>query len=65
MARLPNRIVYEFLEVAEVLAQQKGSANLQQAAMRRAISTAYYALFHALLRLLRWLSPLEQEQPGG
>ena len=59
MARLPNPLVYDLLELAEILVQQRGRKNLEQAAMRRAVSTVYYALFHALCYvcsdgLVRW-----------
>jgi len=46
MPRLGNPIVYDLLEVAETLAHQSGRMNLRKASMRRAVSTAYYAVFH-------------------
>lgn len=48
MARLGNPLVYDLLVVAEMLADQRGRRNLQKAAMRRAVSSAYYAVFHGL-----------------
>ena len=48
MARSGNPLVYDFLEVATSLAEQTGRRNLQKAAMRRAVSTACYAVFHEL-----------------
>lgn len=48
MPRLPNVLVYDLLELADGLARQTGRANLRKAAMRRAISNAYYAVFHSL-----------------
>lgn len=46
--RLPKPLVHDLLAVADALAAQAGPASLQQACMRRAVSSAYYALFHAL-----------------
>ena len=48
MPRLANPLVYDLIEVAEALAAEVGRANLRKAAMRRAVSSAYYAVFHAL-----------------
>lgn len=48
MARQKNPIVDDLLEVAETLAAQGGRASLRRTAMRRAVSSAYYAVFHAL-----------------
>lgn len=48
MARLGNPLVYDLLVVADMLAEQRGRRNLQKAAIRRAISSAYYAVFHGL-----------------
>jgi hypothetical protein len=48
MQRLGNPLVYDPLEVADALAGQTGRRNLQKAAMRRAVSSAYYAVFHGL-----------------
>ena len=48
MPRLGDVLVYDLLEVAETLANLRGRANLRKAAMRRATSSAYYAVFHAL-----------------
>ncbi|AYO85689.1 hypothetical protein [Methylobacterium brachiatum] len=47
MSRLGNPLVYDLLDVAESLARQSGRMNLRKAAMRRAVSSAYYAVFHA------------------
>ena len=44
----PNPLVVHLLAVAEELAGHKGRYFLRQIAMRRAVSSAYYALFHAL-----------------
>ncbi|NJL50720.1 MAG: hypothetical protein HC909_03410 [Blastochloris sp.] len=41
----------ELVEVARHLAQNPSKGKLKQAHTRRAISTAYYALFHALVTL--------------
>ncbi|MGI4765004.1 MAG: hypothetical protein ACRYGP_08055 [Janthinobacterium lividum] len=54
-----NSLVRAFLEVAESLARQAGRPGLRQAALRRSVSTAYYAVFHALCAvcsdgLVRW-----------
>ena len=49
MSRLDNELVYELLSVADSLAaRMSGRATEQNACRRRAVSTAYYALFHAL-----------------
>lgn len=50
MAREPskNRQVTGLLRVADDLCANRGTRHVQQAAFRRAISTAYYAVFHAL-----------------
>ena len=48
MPRLGNPLVYDFLEVAEALSETRGRQNLRRAAVRRSVSTAYYAVFHAL-----------------
>lgn len=48
MARLGSPLVYGFLATADILAAQAGSTNLRKAGMRRAVSSAYYAVFHAL-----------------
>ena len=58
MARLGNTLVYDLLEVADALAGLAGQRDLK-AAQRRAVSTAYYAVFHALCficadELVRW-----------
>jgi len=57
--RLANPLVADLLEIADGLAQQSGRPNLRQAAIRKAVSTAYYAVFHALCTicsdgLVRW-----------
>lgn len=59
MPRLGNPLVYDLLEIAEALAKQLGRTNLRKASMRRAVSTSYYAVFHALCfvcadELVRW-----------
>lgn len=52
MARaLPGPLVAGLLTVAEQLAQGSGPAAVRQASMRRGVSSAYYALFHALCTL--------------
>lgn len=43
-----NPQVEALLDVAEALCAVRGPRHREQAALRRAISTAYYALFHAL-----------------
>ncbi|SFV08164.1 hypothetical protein SAMN02799631_04671 [Methylobacterium sp. 174MFSha1.1] len=48
MPRLGNALVYDLLAVADLLAEQRGRHNLQRAAMRRAVSSAYYAVFHGV-----------------
>ena len=49
MARkIPAALTSDMIVVAELLAKQRGTPNLRQAAMRRAVSSAYYAVFHAL-----------------
>ncbi|SFG34960.1 hypothetical protein SAMN05192565_10243 [Methylobacterium gossipiicola] len=48
MPRLGNPLVYDLLETSRALAGTGGRANLRKAAMRRATSGAYYAVFHAL-----------------
>ena len=59
MAALRNPLVTDLLVVAEGLARLGGRPSLRQAALRRAVSTAYYAVFHALCTvcsdgLVRW-----------
>lgn len=59
MSVLRNPLIDDLLVLAEGLARQKGRPSLRQAALRRAVSTAYYALFHALCTvcsdgLVRW-----------
>lgn len=44
----PNALVVQLLDVARELASQRGRPSRRQAAMRRAVSSAYYAVFHAL-----------------
>ncbi|WP_056188870.1 hypothetical protein [Methylobacterium sp. Leaf113] len=51
MPKLGNPLVYNLLEVADGLALSPGTPNVRKAAMRRAVSTAYYAVFHALCYL--------------
>lgn len=48
MPRLGNRHVYDLLAVADELAARPGRTPERQAAFRGAVSTAYYAVFHAL-----------------
>ncbi|NEU14448.1 hypothetical protein G3T14_20300 [Methylobacterium sp. BTF04] len=48
MPKLGNPLVYNLLDVADGLASLPGTRNVRKAAMRRAVSTAYYAVFHAL-----------------
>ncbi|AWN49736.1 hypothetical protein DK419_28205 [Methylobacterium terrae] len=48
MPRLGNPLVYDLLAVADLLAEQRGRRSLQKAAMRRAVSSAYYAAFHGI-----------------
>lgn len=50
MAREPskNKQVGGLLRVADDLCGNRAARHVQQAALRRAISTAYYAVFHAL-----------------
>ena len=45
---LPGPLIQGLLAVAENLAEAPGIAAFRQASMRRGVSTAYYALFHAL-----------------
>ena len=59
MAALRNPLIADLLVLADGLARQGGRPSLRQAALRRAVSTAYYALFHALSTvcsdgLVRW-----------
>lgn len=59
MPRLGNSLVYDLLDVADELARLAGRGDLRKAAQRRAVSTAYYAVFHALCficadELVRW-----------
>lgn len=54
-----NPLIEDLLVLADLLASQNVRASLLQAALRRAVSTAYYALFHALCTvcsdgLVRW-----------
>ncbi|KMO40115.1 hypothetical protein VQ03_14625 [Methylobacterium tarhaniae] len=48
MPRLGNPLVYDLIDVAAALVEQRGRRNLEKAAMRRAVSSAYYAVFHGL-----------------
>ncbi|MGX7706442.1 hypothetical protein [Methylobacterium sp. Gmos1] len=48
MPRLGNPLVYDLLAVTDLLSAQRGRRNLQRAATRRAVSSAYYAVFHGL-----------------
>ena len=46
--RLPAPLVGHMIAAADTLARQPGSPTFRQACMRRAVSSAYYAVFHAL-----------------
>ncbi|WP_375461718.1 hypothetical protein [uncultured Enterovirga sp.] len=49
MTRLANDLVYEFLSIADDLAGRPAGKLVElNACRRRAVSTAYYAVFHAL-----------------
>jgi hypothetical protein len=48
MTRLGNPLVYDLLTVAEELTRASGTGSQRKAALRRAVSTADYAVFHAL-----------------
>lgn len=48
MARSKNTLVADLLDIADQLAAQNGRPSLRKAAMRRAVSSAYYAVFHEL-----------------
>ena len=48
MPRLGNPLVYALLEIAADLATRKGHVNVRKVAMRRSVSSAYYAVYHAL-----------------
>ncbi len=49
MARtLRKPLMHDLVAVADLLARQAGPVGVVQASRRRAVSTAYYALFHAL-----------------
>ena len=48
MPKLGDPLVYDLLEVSASLAKTRGRTNLRKAAMRRGVSGAYYAVFHAL-----------------
>lgn len=68
MPRLGNALVYDLLETSRTLAETRGRANLRKAAMRRAISGAYYSVFHALCficasELIGWSQPNEVLEP--
>ena len=68
MPRLGDPLVYDLLEVAKALADTRGRTNLRKAAMRRAVSSAYYAVFHALCficasELIGWAQPAELLEP--
>ena len=54
-----NPLVEDLLALADVLVALSGRGSFLQAALRRSVSTAYYALFHALCTLcsdslVRW-----------
>ena len=46
--KTPGPYVSDLLATADTLVGQSGSATFRQACMRRAVSGAYYAVFHAL-----------------
>ena len=48
MPRLGNPLVYDLIEIAATLTDVAGRQNLRKAALRRGVSAAYYAVFHAL-----------------
>lgn len=56
----------ELIAVARMLAQTSGSPNLVDAALRRAVSSAYYALFHIVLKAAasRFMGPAQQGAAG-
>ena len=65
---LGNHIVEHLIETAEHLARQSGSGNLRKVMRRRAVSSAYYAAFHAIAYLftegtVRWSSENELVEP--
>ena len=65
---LPNHLVYDLLEAAEHLARQPGRPNLTKTFRRRAISSAYYAVFQAVCfiftdAVLGWGSEPELVEP--
>ncbi|MEH3145538.1 MAG: hypothetical protein PGN34_09335 [Methylobacterium frigidaeris] len=45
---LPRPLIHDLIEIAESLANQQGRPLLRQTALRRAVSSAYYAVFHAV-----------------
>lgn len=51
MSASRNPLADGMIEVAKVLAEIPGRRAVQQVALRRAISTAYYAVFHAFSHL--------------
>ena len=46
--RIPGPLVADLIATAELLAASPGQPTFRQACMRRAVSGAYYAVFHAL-----------------
>lgn len=48
MPKLGNPLVYDLLDVAQELASGEDGRSVRPAALRRAVSSAYYAVFHAL-----------------
>lgn len=46
--RIPGPLVSDLIATAELLATSAGQPTFRQACMRRAVSGAYYAVFHAL-----------------
>lgn len=49
--KLPGPMIEGLMAVAEQLAQAGGPMGVRQASIRRGVSSAYYALFHALCTL--------------
>lgn len=48
MPKLGDPLVYDLLEVSTSLAKTRDRTNLRKAAMRRGVSSSYYAVFRAL-----------------
>lgn len=65
---LANHIVEHLIETAEHLSRQPGSDNLRKVMRRRAISSAYYAVFQAVCfiftdTIVRWSSANDVVEP--